>query len=97
MTYNTSWLVNPCGVASPPQYHLAARQRMLQGAALGLLNNGKTNVRVILESIAAALTRRFGFAEVVHVRKPSVAQPCPEDMLQALQARCAVVVNGVGD
>lgn len=102
MANGQTWLVNPCGVAAPPRYHLAQRQTVspgsnLGGTVLGLLNNGKTNAGVILEEIGAALKQQYGFADVLHIRKPGVAHPCPEALLKELQARCTVVVNGVGD
>ncbi|ETX09033.1 MAG: hypothetical protein ETSY2_01875 [Candidatus Entotheonella gemina] len=92
-----TWLVNPCGVASPPRYQLAQRHTIAPGTVLGLLDNGKTNAGLILEEIGAALQQQYGFAEVVHIRKPGVAHPCPEALLNELRARCTVVVNGVGD
>ncbi len=97
VTHNQHFLVNPCGVASPPHYALATRRDIPGGATLGLLDNGKTNVSLILEQVAEALTKRFGFAEVVHLRKPAVSYACPEAYMQELLRRCAVVVNGVGD
>lgn len=93
----TQYFINPCGVASPPRYTLAERRPIPRGATLGLLDNGKTNVALILEQVSSALIERFGFADVLHLRKPSVAHPCAEAQLQELQSRCAVVVNGVGD
>jgi hypothetical protein len=89
--------INPCGVASPPRYTLAERMPIPQGATLGLLDNGKTNVSLILEQVSSALIERFGFTDVLHLRKLSVAHPCAEAQLQELQRRCTVVVNGVGD
>ena len=89
--------VNPCGVATPPRYTLAERKTIPRGATLGLLDNGKTNVSLILEQVSNALIERFGFTDVIHLRKLSVAHPCAETQLQQLTARCAVVVNGVGD
>ena len=97
MTTSNVLLINPFGVAAPPRYQLAARREISAGSVLGLLNNGKTNVDIILEQVGAALKQQLGFAEVVHIRKPGVAHPCPENDLQALRARCTVVVNGVGD
>ena len=97
MPYSQTVLINPCGVALPPHYALAARKGIPAGATLGLLNNGKTNVRLILDHIATALQQRLGFADVLHIRKPGVAHPCPEEQLHTLASRCAVVVNGVGD
>ena len=90
-------LVNPCGVAAPPHYALAARQSLPHTAILGLLDNGKTNASLILDQVAEALVQQLGFAEVVRLRKPGVAHPCPEEQLQALADQCTVVVNGVGD
>ncbi len=97
MPYSQPLLINPCGVVLPPRYALAARKAIPAGATLGLLNNGKTNVRLMLEHIVAALTQRLRFAEVLHMRKPGVAYPCPEEHLHVLASRCTVVVNGVGD
>ncbi len=97
MVHRGQGLINPCGVASPPRYALAERTGIPQGATLGLLNNGKTNVDLILEQVSTILIERFGFADVLHLRKPSVANPCPEAQLQDLQTHCTVVVNGVGD
>ena len=97
MTTNDRLFVNPCGVAAPPRYQLANRATLPPQATLGLLDNGKNNVSLILEQVAEALMPHFGFAQVRHVRKPSIAHACPEDILQALQSGCTVVVNGVGD
>ncbi len=102
MVNQQTWLVNPCGVASPPRYELAQRQSgspktALSGTVLGVLDNGKTNAGVILDEIGVALKQQYGFAEVIHIRKPGVAHPCPEALLKGLRDRCTVVVNGVGD
>lgn len=97
MPTSQTLLINPCGTAAPPRYHLAARRALAPGATLGVLNNGKTNVRLILDQIAAALQARCQFGEIVHMRKPGVAHPCPEAQLQEFAARCDVVINGVGD
>lgn len=97
MTSNRLMFVNPCGVAAPPQYQLANRAVIPPQATLGLLDNGKNNVSLILEQVAEALVQHFGFSQVRHFRKPSIAHPCPEDILQALRSDCTVVVNGVGD
>ena len=90
-------LVNPCGMAAPPQYALAARYPLPPKATLGLLDNGKTNAKLILDQIAEALVQQLEFVEVVHLRKPGVAHPCPDEQLQAFANQCTVVVNGVGD
>ncbi len=97
MTDGDQLLINPCGVASPPHYNLATRREISKGAVLGILNNGKTNVSVILEQIEAGLAQSFNFSEVIHIHKPAAALPCPNDELEVLQARCTIVVNGVGD
>lgn len=91
------YVINPCGVAVPPRYALADRAPIPEGATLGLLDNGKTNVSLILRQIGSILTERFAFADTLHLRKPGVAHPCTEAQLEDLQAHCAVVVNGIGD
>jgi len=90
-------LIDPCGKASPPHYELAVREEITNGGVLGILNNGKTNVELILDQVGEGLVQRFGFSEVLHIKKPAVSHPCPEDKLNELASRCAVVINGVGD
>ncbi len=97
MKENESLLIDPCGTAAPPNYTLAARRKIPNGAVLGILNNGKTNVGLILDQVGEGLVERFGFSEVLRVKKPAVSHPCPEDQLKELASRCAVVINGVGD
>ena len=70
MTQGEQLLINPCGVASPPRYHLAPRASISSGATLGILNNGKTNV-----SLVAGLEARG--AQVIHV--PVYRWGFPED------------------
>lgn len=97
MARNSTYLVDPCGEAHPPRYRLAQRREIPRGAAVGLLDNGKTNVGLILKQVGHAVAERFGLSEVIHFRKPAVAHPCPEHMLLSLQSRCAAIINGVGD
>lgn len=97
MSQNETLLVNPCGTASPPHYELAVRKEIVKGSILGILNNGKTNVKLILDEIGEYLTQRFGFSEVLRFRKPAVSHPCPDGILREFTSRCAVIINGVGD
>ncbi len=90
-------LIDPCGVARPPRYKLAERRETPNGGVLGLLDNGKTNVGLILKKVGEIAAGQLGFSRVVHFRKPGVAHPCPEKMLDEIKSQCAAVVNGIGD
>ncbi len=90
-------LIDPCGVARPPRYKLAERRENPKERTLGLLNNGKTNVGLILGKVGEIVAGQLGFSKVVHFRKPGVAHPCPDKMLDEIKSQCAAVVNGIGD
>jgi len=66
MVIEQNVLIDPCGVARPPRYWLAERREGPDERALGLLNNGKTNVRLILEKVGETVAEQLGFSKVVH-------------------------------
>ncbi len=76
---------------------LAPRGADLNGATVGLLENGKQNARLFLEEVAGVLRREHGVGEVTLRRKEIFAQPAPPELVDELAAACDVVVTGVGD
>ncbi|MGH2916617.1 MAG: UGSC family (seleno)protein [Solirubrobacteraceae bacterium] len=76
---------------------LAARRADLNGAAIGLLENGKQNARLFLSELADVLRQRYGAGEVTLRQKPVFSAPAPPELVDEMGATCDVVVTGVGD
>jgi hypothetical protein len=76
---------------------LAERPRDLEGARIGLLENGKQNARVMLDAVAGVLRERHGAGDVVVRRKEVFSAPAPPELVDELSAASDVVVIGVGD
>jgi hypothetical protein len=75
----------------------AARPARLDGAALGLLANGKTHGMAFLERVAEPLRARHGVGELVRVTKANASAPADPGDTALLAARCAAVVTAIGD
>lgn len=76
---------------------LAARPPSLRGVRLGILANTKRNAEEILRELAARLERDHAVTTAVAVKKLSIVDPVPADLLAQLTAGCDVAVVGVGD
>ena len=81
------------GVATSPG---AARLTSLASRTVGLLDNGKIQVRELLDHVAEILRAQYGVAQVVRFRKPDASRPAPPEVLAAMQ-RCEAVISAVGD
>jgi hypothetical protein len=75
---------------------MAPGRESLDGATVGLLDNGKMNVDRFLDHVEAFLRARHGVRDVVRRRKPNMSAPAPAEILRALAA-CDAVVSAVGD
>jgi hypothetical protein len=75
---------------------MAPGLKSLDGARVGLLDNGKMNVERFLDHVEALLRVRHGVMDVVRRRKPNMSAPAPAEILGALAA-CDAVVSAVGD
>lgn len=80
---------------------LAARPRSLAGATIGFLDgwgfrdaDGTISMYPLMRELRVLLAERCGISEVVWQKKANVAQRAPAAQLEALTARCAVVING---
>lgn len=74
----------------------APRVGSLDGARLGIVNNSWHCMHVIADELTSRLTAELGVAEVVEERI-SAAQTLPDDLLDAMAARCDAVLVGIGN
>jgi hypothetical protein len=68
----------------------------LAGRTIGLLDNGKINVRPLLDHMEAILRSQYGVHAVVRLRKPDFSRPAPASVIAAMQG-CDAVISAVGD
>ena len=75
---------------------LAPALSSLEGATIGLLDNGKANVTPFLDHLDRILRAEHGVGNVVRRRKTNMSAPVAPELLQELVA-CDAVVSAVGD
>jgi hypothetical protein len=68
----------------------------LEGALVGLLDNGKIGVSRFYDHVEEILRGRFAVREVLRRRKPDMSRPVPPDLLAELGAADAIL-SGIGD
>lgn len=90
-----TYVYEPHADESGQQEALALRPASLDGMVIGLLNNTKDLVDVLLDEVQNLLRKDFPRAEFRHFRKESVSGAAP-DLLEEL-ATCQAVVTAVGD
>ena len=84
-------------VQNPPgQAGATPRLTSLAGRTIGLLDNGKINVRPLLDHMERLLRAQYGVRDVVRLRKPDFSRPAPAPVLAAMQG-CDAVIAAVGD
>jgi hypothetical protein len=96
----TSTIMDPTGQTrgeAKPGLSLAERRADLQGATVGLLENGKQNARLFLEEVGKLLQERYGVGTLDLRRKDVFAAPAPPELVDEMGAQCDVVITGVGD
>lgn len=76
---------------------LAVRPATLDGAVLGLVNNGKTRGREILERVAANLGQTYAIADTVLVTKPNASRPIAQDQVDEVAAAATAIIAAIGD
>jgi hypothetical protein len=94
MSADYSNILSPIGIVSPQQHKTPRLKRDRAKPVVGLLDNSKPNAALFLEGIAAKL-RENEECDVVTIAKPRSAAACAE--LDAIAARCDVVINAVAD
>ncbi len=90
-------LVDP--TFAPPEggKPLAPRPATLEGATLGLVNNGKTWGREILERISSNLTSQRGAGDTIAITKESYSFPANPTDVERLTAGSTAIIAAIGD
>lgn len=70
--------------------------KTLEGATVGLLDNGKKNVGHFLADVEQLLRSEHGVAEVTWRRKDNMSAPAPADVMRDLAA-CDAMFVAIGD
>lgn len=94
-TISTIEVFIPVVAESSRQDGLATRLSTLNGKTIGLLNNTKDLVDVLLDEVRTQLKARYPRAEFRDYRKLSVSGAAPA-LLETL-AECDAVITAVGD
>jgi hypothetical protein len=94
-TKATVTVYEPVAREAVQQDALAPRWETLDGKVIGLLNNTKDMVDVLLDEVKSLLARDFPEAKFRYFRKASVSGVSPE-MLEQIAA-CNAVITAVGD
>jgi hypothetical protein len=89
-------VLDPTPGASPEPAGMAAPLASLEGARVGLLDNGKFNVARFLDHVEQILRTEHGVREVVRRRKLNQNAPVTAALLADL-VTCDAVLSAVGD
>lgn len=76
---------------------LSPRPVTLKGLTVGLLDNTKPNSMLLLDEIAADLTRDHGIGEVRRYVKEYFGTPVGDELLGRIAAEVDIVITAVGD
>lgn len=95
MNNRTIRLYEPVADEGDVQDVLARRAGALQGKVVGLLDNTKPLVDVLLDEVRVLLREDFPLAQFRYFKKESVSGARPELMEQL--ASCDAVVTAIGD
>jgi hypothetical protein len=89
-------VLDPTVGAAPVITGAAPGLQSLAGRTVGLLDNGKLNVRQLLDHVEEILRARHGVTVVVRLKKPDASRPAPAAVL-AEMTECDAVISAVGD
>jgi hypothetical protein len=89
-------VLDPTVETAPAKAGATTRLTSLAGRTIGLLDNGKINVRVLLDHMERILRAQYGVHDVIRLRKPDFSRPAPAPVLAAMQG-CDAVISAVGD
>ena len=93
----TVTLIDPTLAPAGEGLALAARPESLDGAVLGLVNNGKARGREILQRVAENLKARHRIRETILVTKPDSSFPADPTDVEMLAADATAVIAAIGD
>ncbi|GIX48503.1 MAG: hypothetical protein KatS3mg131_2714 [Candidatus Tectimicrobiota bacterium] len=89
-------VLDPTSSDEMAQACLAPRLPRLEGATIGLLDNGKRNVARFLDHLEALLRARYLVRGVVRRRKPDFSRPAPPEVIADFRG-CDALIAAVGD
>ena len=93
----TVTLVDPTLAPARAGAKLAGRNTSLDGAVLGLVYNGKTHGREILQRVAQNLAAKHRIRDTILVTKPNSSfPPGPEDV-EMLASDATAIIAALGD
>ena len=90
-------LCSPAGQALPLSIAHARRPASLAGLRIGLLDNTKAPVDLIMQHLAVRIAEQVPGATVFHVAKQHPSLPAEPEVFAALAANADVVINALGD
>ena len=75
----------------------ATRPTSLDGAVLGLVNNGKARGREILQRVAQNLEVKHRISDTILVTKPDSSFPAAPEDIEMLAADATAIIAAIGD
>ncbi len=94
----TVTLIDPTlGPSGDGDRMLAARPASLDGAVLGLVNNGKARGREILQRVADNLAAKHRIEGTVLVTKPDSSFPADPTDVEMLARDATAIIAAIGD
>ena len=89
-------VLNPSSGTEALPLKMARRLESLEGALIGVLDNGKVNTDRIFQLVERSLREQYGVREVIWRRKHNFSQPAPGMLIAELSA-CDAIITGIGD
>ena len=89
-------VLNPTYDVEAQPLRLAPPVASLEGALVGVVDNGKVNADRLFELVGTLLRERYGVRELLRRRKHDFSRPAPAALLAELSA-CDAVLTGIGD
>jgi hypothetical protein len=89
-------VLDPTAEGPAAQADRAKALPTLQGARIGILDNGKIRVDRFCDFVEEILRAEHGVAEVVRCRKRNASAPAPDNLMADLLS-CDGVISAVGD
>ena len=93
----TVTLVDPTLEPANPGSTPAPRPASLDGAVIGLVNNGKTRGREILQRVAGNIAAKHRIGGTILVTKPDSSFPAAPEDVEMLAADATAIIAAIGD
>jgi hypothetical protein len=92
-------VLDPSAKTTVKEEKLAAFVSDLNGRVIGLVDNRKPNFDIFLERLEKALSDKFQFAGIIHLKKGGTGATVPmtPTEMEKLVGKCDAVVYGVCD